>query len=68
MLLVQKIKYSKKKKILDPNFCYRTCQCNQKCKQKELCNTDKDCGDDGKCTWQCVIGDVCNKLPGSSKR
>ena len=41
------------------------CQCNQKCKDKQLCSSDNDCGEDGKCTWQCVIGEFCNKLPGS---
>ena len=34
---------------------FRYCKCNpKKCQNKELCKTDNDCGEDGKCKWQMV--------------
>ena len=36
-------------------YFYRYCKCNPKeCHDKELCKTDNDCGEDGKCKWQMV--------------
>ena len=37
-------------------YFYRYCTCKPKeCHDKELCKTDNDCGEDGKCKWKMTI-------------
>ena len=37
-------------------YFYRYCMCKPKeCHDKELCKTDNDCGEDGKCKWKMSV-------------